>query len=69
MARSSYCYVVLQFVGSLPARPVAAFTVKHELCSWMKEHEREYGLQVWRCPDGRYHSLAPSRMTAAELGL
>jgi len=45
MARSTYVYVVLR-----DGEPVAGFTVKHELKTWL---ERNPGHdQVWRLGDG-----------------
>jgi hypothetical protein len=46
MARSSYVYVVM-----LDDKPVAGFTVKHEMKSWLEDQEDEF--VIWRLKDGR----------------
>lgn len=58
MARSSYIYVV---TGVLDYEPVAGFTVKHELVSWLKDHPDDHF--VWRIPDGRYSKRKPVDIT------
>lgn len=60
MARSSYVYVVMDH-----DKPVAGFTVKHELKTWLDRNldERtasEY--KVWRLSDGLYQR-EPVEMT------
>ena len=55
MARASYIYAVLE-ADSRVWPLVAAFTVKHELCSWYERHEHFGGGVDWhvvRVPDGR----------------
>lgn len=54
MARSAYIYVVL--VGDWDSVFVAgAFTVKHELISWLKQRKFGLsGLDVWRLKDGPF---------------
>ncbi len=48
MARAHNVFVVTE--GGLP---VGAFTVKHELASWLrKEWDKLDRLYVWRMPDG-----------------
>lgn len=55
MARSSYIYTVIPFAGHAPA---AAFTVKHELVTWIKRYfpakpgKFERPIRVYRLPDG-----------------
>jgi hypothetical protein len=46
MARSNYIYVVNALT------PVAAFTVKHELLTWLGKQEGLDGLTVYRLTDG-----------------
>ena len=48
MARSTYIYLV---TGALRL-PVAAFTVKHELKTWLARNPGEY--EFWRIGDGGY---------------
>ncbi len=43
MARSAYVYVVANGTGHL----LAAFTVKHELLSWLARPEHEQDRDVW----------------------
>jgi hypothetical protein len=59
MARSSYIYVVTN-KGELRA----AFTVKHELVSWLDRHDDDQlsEFELWRCQDGVYKDKAPRRM-------
>lgn len=45
MARATYIYIVTE--GN---RPVAAFTVKHELKTWLERNPGDYVL--WRGGDG-----------------
>lgn len=49
MARSTYIYVVMR-----SALPLAAFTVRHELVSWVSRHADDlllHGGRVYRCRD------------------
>lgn len=49
VARSTYVYVVLNGV------PVAGFTVKHELVSWIRGNiELHDTCKIWRLPDAPY---------------
>lgn len=49
MARSSYVYVVSDGLG-----PLAGFTVKHELVTWLRRNQRPtLTLLVHRLVDGR----------------
>jgi len=50
MARSTCVYVVMR----TGAMPVAGFTVRHELITWLTRHPevREPDFAVWRCGDG-----------------
>lgn len=52
MARSSYIYLLQDTDETEPARPVAAFTVKHELVTWL-EHSRSLWdhLKLFRMKD------------------
>ena len=47
MARSSYIYLVTE-----KDEPVAAFTVKWEMLSWIEHHPGDY--EKWRMSDGLY---------------
>jgi hypothetical protein len=49
MARSQYIYVV---TGIASRRPVAAFTVKHELITWLNARNGHSMLRIWRLGDG-----------------
>jgi hypothetical protein len=49
MARASYVYVVM---GLASRRPVAAFTVKHELVRWLATRRGTSQLAVYRLGDG-----------------
>jgi hypothetical protein len=58
MARSSYVYIVCKTADPTSAREpgsdiIAAFTVKHEMLSWIRseKYEPKY-LIVWRLSDG-----------------
>lgn len=46
MARSTYIY----FVQGRQGEPVAAFTVKHEMMTWLEQNPGDYTL--WRLSDG-----------------
>lgn len=67
MARSSYVYTVQRY-GSV----VAAFTVKHELISWLHWQERQHphdfqvAHTVLRMSDGGYNGL-PQALSIQEL--
>lgn len=50
MARSTYVYVVLLAEDNLP---VAAFTVKHELKTWIEMRPSEK-YRIFRVRDGRW---------------
>lgn len=45
MARAQYVYVVQQ-VGCIT--PLAAFTVKHEMETWLHEHATNDDIIIWR---------------------
>lgn len=54
MARSSYAYVVLHD-GLTDTMPVAAFTVKYELVSWLHSYTGSLNrIRVFRCPDSPF---------------
>lgn len=63
MARSHAVWVVATG-NDQGGRPVAAFTVKHELASWleMQTPESRVWLHVWRCenPAPRYNGHGPT---------
>lgn len=59
MSRSTYVYTVLNKATRIPA---AAFTVKHELASWMKRHD-PLTVDVYRLRDGNaYPDQIPVRL-------
>jgi hypothetical protein len=54
MARSTYIYLALGRQGEVEA----AFTVKHELVTWLEHSQGDY--ELWRIPDGGHGE--PSRL-------
>jgi hypothetical protein len=58
MARSTYVYVVISNDNGLP---VAGFTVKHEMKTWLERNLGDY--TIWRLADGLRHDRAPVNMT------
>ena len=51
MARSPAVWVIIDTTG----QPVAAFTVKHELCTWLWKYENPQSLdhlRGWKVADG-----------------
>lgn len=56
MARSSYIYLVKGSGNVGNYNPLAAFTVKHELVTWLKKRFPGgvglNGVEGWRMPDG-----------------
>ena len=66
MARSQTIWLVMQ-----AGLPVAAFTVKHELASWLEMQPHRSHLTLFRCPDKpSWHPdyyEAPVQVTAAEV--
>lgn len=68
MARSTYIYVVMDSGDEV----VAAFTVKHELLTWLSSHTND-DYHVWRLDDGartfwhpqtdRFLSRSPTEIT------
>lgn len=69
MARSTYVYVVESTPdGGYYWHPIAAFTVKHELITWLRRRESEHDkLMLTRFPDGDYGHRGPAKMDIAEL--
>jgi hypothetical protein len=61
MARSTYCYVVTEY-----GDPISAFTVKHELVTWLKRQDDVSELKVTRVADG-LHGPMPSVMNPEDL--
>lgn len=60
MARSPAVWVVLSSTG----QPVAAFTVKHELCTWLWKFENPESLDLlhgWKVTDGVRHWYGDER--------
>jgi hypothetical protein len=55
MARSSYIYLLSRHLWSRdPGQPVTAFTVKHEMISWLDRNRDEWdSLRIFRVADGR----------------
>jgi hypothetical protein len=66
MARAHTVWIVIK-----NKTPVCAFTVKHELISWLKENRKGWNLwEVWKLPDGGHPIFAPTRLEFKEdLGL
>jgi hypothetical protein len=63
MSRSEYIYVV-ERPGELPA----AFTVKHELVTWLLNHQPlPPGLKIWRCDDGAHKRRPPREIPLSEI--
>lgn len=59
MARASYIWIVLNSLG----RPMAAFTVKHELQTWLEQ--RTSGT-AWRVMRIRHWDQFPTLLTIEE---
>lgn len=58
MARSTYVYVVVDTDGNI----VSAFTVKHEMQSWLNRHKGDH--RVWRVRDNdTTHKYPPVEIT------
>lgn len=70
MARSTYIYLVKKYCDyDYPGDPLAAFTVKHELVTWLRrktEAERA-DMELWRICDGTWPSKEPETMDMDEL--
>lgn len=49
MARSTRVYVVMALQTDIP---LAAFTVKHELASWLDKNGWDHDWRIWSLPDG-----------------
>lgn len=52
MARSKGIWVVITAHNNIP---IATFTVKHELATWLKKEKHYYGVRHWeiyKMPDG-----------------
>lgn len=49
MARSSYIYIVM---GAISRKPVASFTVKYELLTWLRTRRGLSTIRVFRTGDG-----------------
>lgn len=65
MARSIHVYVVACAWTDAPA---GAFTVKHELVTWLRRQPELDGLRVYRIPDGLNQSREPVELDVWELG-
>jgi hypothetical protein len=63
VARSTYVYVVLD--GQIDERPIAGFTVKHELVTWLQRTDVR-GLRVFRLRDGS-RDAEPTQLSVASL--
>jgi hypothetical protein len=62
MARSSYIYLVCEISGvGQFQRPARAFTVKHELISWLTLQRTE-NLVVYRMRDGGFIDTLPKEI-------
>jgi hypothetical protein len=64
MARSSSLYAVFQDVN-----PIAGFTVRHELITWLKRWQPEYldFMHVYKFPDGASDSFVPFEVDIVQL--
>ena len=62
MARSTYVYVVLDVYCQ---EPIAGFTVKHELQTWLRGNHARVS-SVWRIRDG-LHNPVPTEVPLSEL--
>lgn len=64
MARSTYIYVVTDRLGV-----VAAFTVKHELATWLRSLRVDSAARhrVTRLPDGVHSYTTPTTLDITEL--
>lgn len=59
MARSVTIWVVQSTVTD---EPFAAFTVKHELVTWLTERQHQIaGFRLFRVPDGLHHDPAHTK--------
>ena len=59
MARSTTIWVIQSTVTD---EPFAAFTVKHELKTWLEEREHQVaGFRLFRVPDGLHHDPAHTK--------
>lgn len=59
MARSDYIYVAMRLAGEYSTL-AAAFTVKHELMTWLERQEGRF--EVWRVGDGYNRSKPITRV-------
>ena len=66
MARSTYVYVAIMPMFQITPKPVATFTVKHELAGWLKglSQSDQLSLRAFRYPDGN-----PARGAITELNV
>jgi hypothetical protein len=62
MARAVYLYVVM----GLHPLPIAVFTVKHEMVTWLKRQSRG-PVRVYRYKDGAYGEEVITEMDVEEL--
>ena len=62
MPRSNVIYVV-----QLSDHVVAAFTVKHELVTWLERQSEPFIHAVWRVPDNRGDGRPITKLDVAEL--
>ena len=58
MARSSYIYIVTDAEKNI----LAAFTVKHELQTWIARQPSVEGYGFWRVHDGLWSQFPPRDM-------
>lgn len=67
MARSGAVY----FVWDSCSWPLAGFTVKHELVSWLKRRKDTYDdlveMEVWRVRDGNLLDSHPTELKISDL--
>lgn len=59
MARATYIYVVMD-----GHEPLAAFTVKHELVSWVRRGHLGQITGIWRIPDNAFPGRSKENITS-----
>jgi hypothetical protein len=67
MARSTYIYIVMGPNGGEHDEPWSAFTVKHELVTYVARHSGSWkrsSVSIWRVQDGKWARKAPQLVTS-----
>jgi hypothetical protein len=64
MPRSTTIYTVMTTWGS-KVHPIAAFTVQHELATWLEScgEETRSQMVIWRIQDSGWRTGAPAQVT------